>query len=220
MRGGPAEAGGVTAPRHFLDLWRMDAASLRSILEDAKFRKARRAGLGQAVDRGRDLADRNWYPDIGVGVGVNQTDRGLDSYQAMVEVNLPLQWGLRRAQQAEATAMASGARQRLAQMDRQLEGDLAEDGLLLIAARDVAQERGSGDSRARVEHIDAAPGNRRQRRKARLGIVIQEVLGGLDPVVFPENPADRPYALIVGRAHPKFVALMRISLDVVPGGTR
>jgi ornithine carbamoyltransferase len=59
MRGGPAEAGGVTAPRHFLDLWRMDAASLRSILEDAKFRKARRAGLGQAeVDGDAPAAGR------------------------------------------------------------------------------------------------------------------------------------------------------------------
>jgi outer membrane protein TolC len=97
-----------------------------------------------AADRGRDLADRNWYPDIGVGVGVNQTDRGLDSYQAMVEVNLPLQWGLRRAQQAEATAMASGARQRLAQMDRQLEGDLAEAVQGLASARELERLIDSG----------------------------------------------------------------------------
>ena len=32
------------APRHFLDLWRLDGADLRAILEDAKARKAARAG--------------------------------------------------------------------------------------------------------------------------------------------------------------------------------
>jgi len=34
----------VTHPRHFLDLWRLDAAVLRAILEDAKARKAARRG--------------------------------------------------------------------------------------------------------------------------------------------------------------------------------
>ncbi len=38
----------MTAPRHFLDLWRMDAATLRLILEDAKTRKAARAGWPKA----------------------------------------------------------------------------------------------------------------------------------------------------------------------------
>ena len=34
----------MTAPRHFLDLWRLDAQTIRSLLEDAKRRKAARAG--------------------------------------------------------------------------------------------------------------------------------------------------------------------------------
>ncbi|MDX5329964.1 MAG: ornithine carbamoyltransferase, partial [Caulobacteraceae bacterium] len=34
----------MTAPRHFLDLWRMDSADLRAILDDARARKAARAG--------------------------------------------------------------------------------------------------------------------------------------------------------------------------------
>jgi len=34
----------VTDPRHFLDLWRLEAATLRAILEDAKARKAARRG--------------------------------------------------------------------------------------------------------------------------------------------------------------------------------
>ena len=47
--GGP----GVTAPRHFLDLWDIDAASLRAILADAHARKAARSGWS----RGRVDAD-------------------------------------------------------------------------------------------------------------------------------------------------------------------
>ncbi len=64
-----------TAPvRHFLDIWRHDAATLRAILEDAKVRKAARRGWGQAkVDadapgEGRTLAmifqknsTRTWF---------------------------------------------------------------------------------------------------------------------------------------------------------------
>jgi ornithine carbamoyltransferase len=52
----------VTAPRHFIDLWRIDAATLRAILEDAKARKAARRGWPQgrsdpdAPAAGRTLA--------------------------------------------------------------------------------------------------------------------------------------------------------------------
>jgi ornithine carbamoyltransferase len=35
--------------RHFLDIWRLDAANLRAILDDAHTRKAARRGWGQAV---------------------------------------------------------------------------------------------------------------------------------------------------------------------------
>jgi ornithine carbamoyltransferase len=50
------------APRHFLDIWRHDPATLRGMIEDAKRRKAARRGWGQAeVDadapaRGKSLA--------------------------------------------------------------------------------------------------------------------------------------------------------------------
>ena len=43
----------MTAPRHFIDLWALDGATLRAMLEDAKRRKALRKGWGQ----GRPDAD-------------------------------------------------------------------------------------------------------------------------------------------------------------------
>ena len=39
----------VPTPRHFIDLWRMDVASLRAILDDAHARKAARLGWGKAA---------------------------------------------------------------------------------------------------------------------------------------------------------------------------
>jgi len=45
--------------RHFLDIWRLDAASLRGILDDAHARKAARRGWGQAVvDKGAPATGR------------------------------------------------------------------------------------------------------------------------------------------------------------------
>jgi ornithine carbamoyltransferase len=50
---------GVAAPRHFLDLWRLDGVTLRAIVEDAKARKAARIGWGQArVDADAPAAGR------------------------------------------------------------------------------------------------------------------------------------------------------------------
>jgi ornithine carbamoyltransferase len=49
----------VTEPRHFLDLWRLDGATLRAILQDAKARKSVRRGWGQAqVDGDAPAAGR------------------------------------------------------------------------------------------------------------------------------------------------------------------
>ena len=47
------------APRHFLDLWRLNGADLRAILEDAKARKAARAGWPKGrADEDRPAAGR------------------------------------------------------------------------------------------------------------------------------------------------------------------
>ena len=49
----------MTAPRHFLDIWRLDSANVRAILDDAKARKAARVGWGQArVDADAPLTGR------------------------------------------------------------------------------------------------------------------------------------------------------------------
>ncbi|CAK0761183.1 outer membrane protein, heavy metal efflux system [Azospirillaceae bacterium] len=90
-----------------------------------------------AADKGRELADRSWYPDVSLGVGAIRKEGRFDSYETMVELNIPLQWGLRRAQQADTSAMASAARSRSALIDRKIEADLHE----AYAGLQSAQER-------------------------------------------------------------------------------
>jgi ornithine carbamoyltransferase len=47
------------APRHFIDLWKLEASDLRAILTDARLRKAARKGWGQAkVDADAPARDR------------------------------------------------------------------------------------------------------------------------------------------------------------------
>ncbi|NGM50766.1 ornithine carbamoyltransferase [Caulobacter sp. 602-2] len=49
----------MTAPRHFIDLWKLDGATLRLILEDAKARKTARKGLPQGrIDADAPAKDR------------------------------------------------------------------------------------------------------------------------------------------------------------------
>ena len=116
---------------------KLDPAALFERARQANPRLRSQQAKIEAADRGRDLADRSWYPDLEVGVGVVQKSNGLDSYEALVGINIPLQWGLRRAQQSEATAMASAARSRLTEAERQLEADLNE----AVFSLEAAQER-------------------------------------------------------------------------------
>jgi outer membrane protein TolC len=116
---------------------RIDAASLVERARQANPALQTQRAKIDAVDRGRDLVDRSWVPNLEVGVGVVQKGARLDSYEAMVGVNIPLQWGLREAQQREATAMASAARSRLTQAERQLEADIHE----AAASFQASQER-------------------------------------------------------------------------------
>jgi ornithine carbamoyltransferase len=49
----------MTEPRHFIDLWKLDGPTLRVMLEDAKARKAARAGWGKGrVDADAPAQDR------------------------------------------------------------------------------------------------------------------------------------------------------------------
>jgi outer membrane protein TolC len=74
--------------------------SLRADLADVK---------GAATSR--ELAERNWYPDVTVSAGgIDRGGNGPNGYMASIGFQIPLQWGLHEAQTREATAALGAAR--------------------------------------------------------------------------------------------------------------
>lgn len=69
-----------------------------------------------AEERNAQLVRRNWYPDLTLGLSVfdGEADNGREfgGYEAMVSFAIPLQWGVRRAQEEEALARLAASRAR------------------------------------------------------------------------------------------------------------
>ncbi|WP_165982343.1 TolC family protein [Dankookia rubra] len=81
----------------------------------------------RGAETNRRLTDRNWYPDVTLGASaIDRSGFGPPGYQAWVAFKVPLQWGLREAQAAEAGAQAGAARARLETREQQIRSDLAE----------------------------------------------------------------------------------------------
>jgi cobalt-zinc-cadmium efflux system outer membrane protein len=80
-----------------------------------------------------DLARKNFFPDLTLGLDYVQTDGALmsgvpddgkDPLMAMLSINVPLWWGKYRAEEKEARAQARAARRTLAQEENDLETGL------------------------------------------------------------------------------------------------
>ena len=91
----------------------------------------------QSAERGRDLTYRNRYPDFAVGVSPIQMGSRINEWELMVEVNIPLQQGTRRAQESEAESMLSAARSRKEATLLQARSELGEHVAALDAARRI-----------------------------------------------------------------------------------
>jgi outer membrane protein, heavy metal efflux system len=87
---------------------------------------AQRVAAIQGASAASELAERNWYPDLTVGVSVVDQDRDISGYEARIGFNVPLQWGLRRAQQSQAKARLAEARARSAATRIELSKQVAE----------------------------------------------------------------------------------------------
>lgn len=118
----------------------------------------------EGADANRRLVGRSWYPDLTVGLGAvdNAPSEGAGrrlSYEAMVSVNVPLNWGLRDAQAREAAARASAARTRQGGAMVQIEAEL-RDALRALAALDqlAAQLVRRSEPQARLASQSALSG--------------------------------------------------------------
>jgi outer membrane protein TolC len=64
------------------------------------------------AEKGRDLVQRNRYPDVNVGVAPIQTGGRVSEWELMFEINIPLQRDSRRQQEREADLTLEAARLR------------------------------------------------------------------------------------------------------------
>lgn len=90
-----------------------------------------------AADKGRELAYRNRYPDVTVGIAPIQSRTRVAEWELMVEVNIPLQQGSRRAQEREAERMFEATQLRREATLNQALAELGEALAGLEAARRI-----------------------------------------------------------------------------------
>ena len=80
-----------------------------------------------SAEKKRELAYKERYPDFMVGVTPVQYQTSVKEWQMMVEFNLPLQQGPRRAMERESESMLSAARARKDAIANQLLAEMAEN---------------------------------------------------------------------------------------------
>ncbi len=95
---------------------------------------AERARL-DAAQKGRELTQRNRYPDLTAGVSSSQVGARISTWGVMLEMNIPLQQDTRRSQEREAEALVAAARSRVEALTHQLLGELGGQ----LAGLDAAQ---------------------------------------------------------------------------------
>jgi outer membrane protein TolC len=92
-----------------------------------------------ADERNAELVRRNWYPDVTLGVSVfdgdADTGREFGGYEAMVSVAIPLQWGLRRAQEGEALARLAASRARRQSTGLDVQSEIEKAYWALVSAQ-------------------------------------------------------------------------------------
>lgn len=100
------------------------------------------AGI-RAGEKNRDLAYRNRYPDVALGISPTQSGNAVREWGVMVELNIPLQQEARRSQERESEAMLAAARARREVTANRILSALAENLSGLEAAQRM-ESLGSG----------------------------------------------------------------------------
>ena len=89
----------------------------------------------RAAEKGQALSLKGRYPSIVLGVAPTQFQGDFKAWDLMLEMNIPLWQGTRRAQEREALAMRDAAEARRNATDNQLLADLSENLLALQGAQ-------------------------------------------------------------------------------------
>jgi outer membrane protein TolC len=103
---------------------RLDGTALNDRLLAANPQLAIEAARVGGAEKSRELAYRNRYPDLTLGVAPMQVGNRVDAWSLMLEMNLPLQQGTRRSQERESERMLEAAAARKEALGHRLMGDL------------------------------------------------------------------------------------------------
>lgn len=105
---------------------RLDWAALTARMLQHNPQLALASVQGEASARTAELTRRNRWPDLTVGVAPMQSGSRFDTWELMLEINLPLQQESRRHQEREAEAAHAAALSRRAATEARLQGELSE----------------------------------------------------------------------------------------------
>lgn len=89
----------------------------------------------KSAEKNRDLSFKNRYPDFTVGINAMQRQGSVNEWGLMLELNLPIQGDVLRAQERESEAMLAAAQSRHEAVLNQAMADLSENLSALEAAR-------------------------------------------------------------------------------------
>jgi outer membrane protein TolC len=116
---------------------RLELSALEAKLREHNPQLFADAAALRAAEKNRDLAYRNRYPDVALGVSPLQTGRRVSEWGLMLEVNIPLQQRTRRSQEREAERSVAAASARREASAYRLLDELGESVAALEAARQV-----------------------------------------------------------------------------------
>ena len=118
---------------------KLDSAVLQEKVARTNPLLATQSAQISAADANKRLVNKNRYPDITLGIAPTQRGSTISSWEAMVEVNIPIRFDTRRSQESEAVAMLAAAKERRQAVANQVTGELQENLVAFEAAE--KQER-------------------------------------------------------------------------------
>jgi outer membrane protein TolC len=116
---------------------KLDGAALEARIRRTSPLLAMQSAQVTAAEANRRLVEKNRYPDVTLMVAPTSYGSGIDSWEAMVEFNIPIRFDIRRAQENEAEAMMAAAEERRRAAELEISGGLQES----LAALEAAASR-------------------------------------------------------------------------------
>lgn len=136
---GRAATAPIVAPQSLrrVVIEQLDASALQEKVVRHNPQLAAQLAQVEAADANMRLLEKNRYPDVTLGIAPIQRGNNINSWEAMIEVNLPIRLDSRRSQEREADAMLSAAKTREMALANQVTGDLLEN----LGALEAASEQ-------------------------------------------------------------------------------